>query len=229
MVFFYKRRRDTRKFGSQGSVIEFDGLFYGNLLAQQDKHIKQKQDKPDTDGDLKMKIKNYNWLCLFRMVERDTNVKGGHLVKSWICRTESVEECLYFVEKNAVPGAKLSLDGCGFGESKIMQKKFDVDQCNHSRRVYLKPGSLLEGTWFKTHDQNAERQFRNIREYIRASYGIRLTKGDAVDPKAVRSMLIESDWLCNYTNNDPVDCIAMYVTHMGQYVNDVVDMKHRRM
>ena len=161
---------------------------------------------------------NYKKVCLFRIIERDYNKKGYHNQVTRMTKSENAEDCLPII-RQVVPyiGAKFMLDGCGLGKSIKLNLLYKVDQCNHSKALYLKPNSYLEDVNNKVHNHYVENSYKKIRKKITNSYGIKANNTQTSSNKAnLEKYIIESDWIANYTNKTPSDCLLTCLIHASE-------------
>eukprot|EP01083_Nonionella_stella_P111243 326221_1 len=107
----------------------------------------------------------------FRAIERDWTPKGRHRRLTWLVKAESIECCLPLLKEHCKIGAKLMADGCGFGRSTKLRELFIVDQCNHKRNEYVKPGTESFDSHNKVHDNTAESSFQYDKILKAKSYG----------------------------------------------------------
>ena len=109
------------------------------------------------------------------------------------------------------------LDGCGLGKSIPLNLLYKTDQCNHSKGLYIKPNSYLEDVNNKTHNNYVENSNKEIRLKITNSFGIKANvKYSTSNKENIKKYIIESDWLNNYTNKTPTDCLLTILIHISE-------------
>ena len=154
---------------------------------------------------------NWNQIIWFRVIERDWTQKDRHRRLTIMVNSESVKECLEFMEANCTHGSKLMADGCGFGRSTKLRKLFKVQQCNHKRNEYVKPGTEHMDSHNKVHDNTVESSFQYDKILRSKSYGF----GHRNVSHLMNGWLWESDWRNNWTSMEVSDCVQTFVEHLG--------------
>ena len=161
--------------------------------------------------------RNWKKNCIFRIVERDFTKKGRHKQISYITKSENVNECHPILKRHVKKGAFIMLDGCGIGTSAVLNKRYRIDQCNHKDQMYVKPNTYLEDAHYKVHNNTSENTFKDLRKKIMLRYGLKNWKNDGSNNAALWEYVIEDDWLNNYTNKKPNDCVLTFLDHLYIY------------
>ena len=109
------------------------------------------------------------------------------------------------------------LDGCGLGRADELRKHYpNISQSNHTRGLYVKPSSCLEGWSCKTHDAQAENSYKALKASITRCYGLKSSPGGR-NYKALYQYILEEDFVNNYTNNKAADYVQTIIKFMGKY------------
>ena len=162
--------------------------------------------------------KSYKKSCIFKTVERDRTYKGYHLQVSEVVKTENLEECWPILLRH-VPrtGTLLMLDGCGIGNALLITDKYNVDQCNHKDNLYVKPGSELEDVNFKVTNNLSENLHKEFRKDMTVGFGIKAYGSSSTNISNLIRYCNRSDWIHNFTNKEPSDCLHQFVTHLSKF------------
>ena len=116
------------------------------------------------------------------------------------------------------------LDGCGLGHSIVLNDNYIIDRCNHKKNLYVKGNTVIEDVNNKVHNHYSENSFKTFRKAITVKYGIKAnTQITTSNKKSIQLYIDESDWLVNYTNKHPNDCLFTIITQISEYFGVTTD------
>eukprot|EP01084_Bolivina_argentea_P000972 1784_1 len=155
------------------------------------------------------KIKKYNQTNLSRVMEIQYNNKQGHKRRTTCIQYESTKEVLPMLKETLPNKNKLYLDGCAQSRARIFEILFNVGNCNHLKKKWVRQDTAKFNLLNVINVQVIEKSWTDDRLFKRIRRGAGPRTGDAgvFNRQMYQHMY---DWIHNKTDRTPEDIAKIF-------------------